>query len=136
MPRPLRYPTVGDLARSIRFRFFDNPLILAAREQVYAGVREQLQYLDEHHGAADYAERIEILTAGPEPLIRLLAQRIGLNTSGLEPMLEVLTRRYYKIRRLQGVRAFQLEGRQFVTGGYELGGKRLHLISATGDLSD
>jgi len=132
----LRYPTVGDLARSIRFRFFDSPVILAAREQVYAGVREHLQYLDEHEDAADYQERIEILTGGPEPLIRLLAQRIGFKTSGLEPMLEVLTRRYYKIRKLEDVRAFQLEGRQFVTGGYELGGKRLHLISAMGALSE
>ena len=132
----LRYPTVGELARSIRFRYFDNPVILAAREQVYAGVREHLQYLDEHQGAADYEERIEVLTAGPEPLIRLLAQRIGLNTTGLEPMLEVLTRRYYKIRKLEDVRPFLLEGRQFVTGSYELGGKRLHLISATGALSE
>ena len=132
----LRYPTVGDLARSIRFRFFDNPLILAARENVYAGVREQLQYLDENPGAADYSDRIEILTAGPEPLIGVLAQRVGLSKVGLEPMIEVLTRRYYKIRRLQSVRAFQLEGRQCVTGEYELGGKRLHLIATMGDLSE
>jgi acetyl/propionyl-CoA carboxylase alpha subunit/acetyl-CoA carboxylase carboxyltransferase component len=132
----LRYPTVGDLARSIRFRFFDNPLILAARELVYAGVREHLQYLDEHRGAADYKERIETLTASPEPLIRLLAQRIGRGGSGLEPMLEVLTRRYYKIRALEDVRAFQHEGRQFVTGAYELLGKRLHLISSMGALSE
>ena len=132
----LRYPTVGDLARSIRFRFFDNPLILAAREQVYSRVREQLQYLDEHQGAVDYAKRIETLTAGPEPLIGLLAKRIGVNSFGLEPLLEVLTRRYYKIRRLQDVRAFQLEGRQFVTGAYQLGGKGFHLVSAIGDLSE
>ena len=79
----LRYPTVGDLARSIRFRFFDNPLILAARENVYAGVREQLQYLDEHAGAADYSDRIEILTAGPEPLIGLLAKRVAVNLLSL-----------------------------------------------------
>ena len=83
----LRYPTVGDLARSIRFRFFDNPVIQAAREQVYAEVRAHLQYLDDNPGAADYAERIEVLTAGPEPLIRLLAERIAGNTSGLEPMI-------------------------------------------------
>ncbi len=34
----LRYPAVGDLARSIRFRLFDQPLIVQAREQVYRGV--------------------------------------------------------------------------------------------------
>ncbi|MBE3076302.1 MAG: fused acetyl/propionyl-CoA carboxylase subunit alpha/methylmalonyl-CoA decarboxylase subunit alpha, partial [Actinobacteria bacterium] len=132
----LRYPTVGDLARSIRFRFFDNPVILAARELVYAGVREQLQYLDEHQGAADYAQHIETLTACPEPLIRLLAQRVAVNSSGLEPMLEVLTRRYYKIRTLEDIRAFQHDGRQFVTGEYELRGQRLHLIANMAALSE
>ena len=132
----LRYPSVGDLARSIRFRLFDQPLILEARERVFAGVREHLQYLDEHPGAADYTQRIEAMAASPEPLIRLLAQRIGANSTGLEPMLEVLTRRYYKVRRLEDVRSFRLGGRQFVTGAYELSGKQLHLISTMGDLSE
>jgi acetyl/propionyl-CoA carboxylase alpha subunit/acetyl-CoA carboxylase carboxyltransferase component len=132
----LRYPTIGDLAHSIRFRFFDNPVILAARELVYAGVREQLQYLDEHQGAPDYAQRIQTMTASPEPLIRLLAHRIGVKSAGPEPMLEVLARRFYKIRALEDVSAFQSEGRQFVTGEYELGGKRLHLITSMGALSD
>ncbi|HEY5248331.1 MAG TPA: biotin/lipoyl-containing protein, partial [Dermatophilaceae bacterium] len=132
----LRYPTVGDLARSIRYRFFDGPLIGAARELVHAGVREQLLYLDEHQGASDYASRIQTLTACPEPLIRLLAERIGTDRSGLEPMLEVITRRYYKIRTLEDVRAFRREGRQFVTGEYELAGKRLYLIATLGALSE
>ncbi|MEP7034692.1 MAG: biotin carboxylase N-terminal domain-containing protein, partial [Actinomycetota bacterium] len=132
----LRYPTLGDLARSIRFRFFDNPVILAAREKVLAGVREHLLYLDEHPGAADYAHRIEILTTIPEPLIGMLTQRVALNSLGLEPMLEVVTRRHYKIRALQEVRAFQVEGRPIVTGAYELGDQRLHLISAIGELSE
>jgi acetyl-CoA carboxylase carboxyltransferase component len=132
----LRFPAVGDLARSIRFRFFDEPLILQAREQVYEHVRQDLRYLDEHPDAADYTERIEVLAASPEPLIRLLAQRIEVNGSGAEPMLEVLTRRYYKVRRLEDVRPFQLDGRQFVTGSFELRGKQLHLISAIGDFSE
>jgi len=132
----LRFPSVGELARSIRFRFFDNPVIGAARELVYAGVREQLHYLDEHPGAADYAQRIEVLTASPEPLIRMMSKRIGVKSSGLEPMLEVLTRRYYRIRTMEDVRAFLHEGRQFVTGAYELGGKRLHLVATMGVLSD
>src|SRR5450631_2255502 len=131
----LRYPAIGALARSIRFRFFDNPVILATQEQVYQGVREQLRYLDEHQDAADYAQRVEALTECPEPLIRLLANRIGVDSSGLEPMLEVLTRRYYKIRTLQDIHAFQQEGRQFVTGEYELAGKRLHLVASMGAMA-
>jgi len=132
----LRYPAVGDLARSIRFRLFDQPLIQAARELVYEGVREHLHHLDQHPEAADYTQRVEAMAASAEPLIRLLAQRIGISSSGLEPMLEVLTRRYYKVRKLQDVRSFQLEGRQFVTGSYEMRGEQLHLISTIGDLAE
>jgi len=131
-----RYPAVGDLARSIRFRFFDSPLIRQARERVYAGVLEQLDYLDAHPDAADYAQRIEAVAASPEPLIRLLGRRIGPNGVDNEPMLEVLARRYYKVRRLEDVRSFPFEGRPFVTGGYELQGKQLHLVSTLGDLAD
>jgi acetyl-CoA carboxylase carboxyltransferase component/biotin carboxyl carrier protein len=132
----LRYPTVGDLARSIRFRIFDQPLILRGREQVYAAVREDLRYLDEHPDATDYAERIEAVAASPEPLIRLLSERICVDSPGLEPMLEVLTRRYYKVRMLEDVRSFRLGDRQFVTGEFELRGQRLYLISTMGDFSE
>ena len=41
----LRYPVVGDLARSIRYEAFERPLIEAARDDVYADVREQLKQL-------------------------------------------------------------------------------------------
>jgi len=132
----LRYPAIGDLARSIRFRLFDQPLLLQVRDQVHTTVREHLRYLDENPDAADYPQRIEALAASPEPLIRLLAERIGINSSGVEPMLEVLTRRYYKVRTLEDVRSFRLDGRQFLTGAFELRGKQLHLISTMGDLSE
>ncbi len=132
----LRYPSVGDLARSIRFRLFDQPLILQARDKVYAGVRDDLRYLDENPDAADYQERIEALAASPEPLIRFMVERIGAGTSGPEPMLEILARRYYKIRTLEEVLSFRLDGRQFVTGSFELRGAQLHLISTVGDLSE
>jgi acetyl/propionyl-CoA carboxylase alpha subunit/acetyl-CoA carboxylase carboxyltransferase component len=132
----LRYPTVGDLARGIRFRLFDQPLIAAAREEVYAGVREHLRHLDDHPEAADYAERVEAMAASAEPLIRLLAARIGRSSSGSEPMLEVLTRRYYKVRGLEHVRSFQRAGRQFVTGGYDMRELQYRLISTVGDLAE
>ena len=132
----VRYPAVGDLARSIRFRLFDEPLILQVREAVYAGVREHLQYLDENPDAADYPARIEAMAASPEPLIQLLAQRIGKDSAGPNAMLEVLCRRYYKVRTLDDVRSFEVDGWQFLTGAFELRGRQCHLISTIGDISD
>ena len=48
----LRYPVVGDLARSARFRWFDQPLVDQARASVLAGVRDEVSYLAAHQGAA------------------------------------------------------------------------------------
>ena len=125
----VRYPVIGDIARNLRFRLFDEPAIRNAREHIYDGVREALQYLADNPDAPDYAARIDALIATPELLIDLLAERI----SSPGALLEVVTRRYYEIRALEDIRAFQQDGGQFVTGSYELAGKRLHLVSTVTD---
>ncbi|HET7664967.1 MAG TPA: biotin/lipoyl-containing protein, partial [Mycobacterium sp.] len=125
----VRYPVIGDIARNLRFRLFDEPQIRKARERIYDTVRESLQYLIDHPDAPDYAARIDALVATPELLIDLLAQRI-LNPG---PLLEVVTRQYYEIRALQDVKTFEQAGGQFVTGSYELAGQQLHLVSTVTD---
>jgi acetyl/propionyl-CoA carboxylase alpha subunit/acetyl-CoA carboxylase carboxyltransferase component len=125
----LRYPAIGDLARSVRFRLFDEPLIAEAREQAHEEVRAHLAHLIEHPDAPDAEERLEVLTTSPEPLVGVLSERLQESSTGPEPLLEVLTRRYYKIRALEDVRAFQREGRQMVTGRFQLRGQVLYLVS-------
>ena len=132
----LRYPVVGDLARSIRYEAYERPLIEAARVDVYADVREQLQQLAAGPGPVEYAERIQALVDSPEPLIRLLAEQLTSNGPGLGAMLEAMTRRYYRIRALEDVQAFTEDGRPYVTGNFELSGDRLELISTIADYDD
>ena len=109
----LRYPVVGDLARSIRYEAYERPLIEAARGDVYADVREQLSSWPPDPGPQEYAERIQALVDSPEPLIRLLAEQLTSNGPGLGAMLEAMTRRYYRVRALEDVQAFT-RGRQAV----------------------
>ena len=125
----VRYPVIGDIARNLRFRLFDEPQIRKAREQIYDGVREDLQYLADNPDAPDYASRIDALVATPELLIDLLAERI----SSPGALLEVVTRQYYEIRALEDVKTFEKAGGQFVTGSYELAGEQLHLVSTVTD---
>jgi len=132
----VRFPVIGDIARNIRFRYFDEPRIKQAKERVYDELRGILAHLSEEPNALDHARRIEDLVATPEPLIDLLAQRISRPDDGAGPLLEVITRRYYKIRRLRDVRSFERDGRQFVTGGFELRGQQLHLISSVADVTE
>ncbi|MEO7351061.1 MAG: carboxyl transferase domain-containing protein, partial [Marmoricola sp.] len=131
----LRFPTLGDLSRRIRFRLFEEPLIQQAREEAYRGLRDHLNYLDEHPDSDDRADRIDSMVGLTEPIVRLLGARVVADSVGAEPLLEVLTRRYYKVRTLEDVKSFLRENRQFVTGGFDLGGQRLHLISTVTDFA-
>ena len=131
----LRYPTLGDLSRSIRFRLFEEPLIQQAREEAHRGIREHLDYLAEHPDADDRSEHIDAMVGLTEPVVRLLGARVVADAVGAEPLLEVLTRRYYKVRTLEDVEAFLREDRQFVTGNFDLLGQRLHLISTVTDFA-
>ena len=49
----LRFPVVSDLARSVVFRWFAQPMLRRSRAQVYAGVRKHLRYLDANPDAPD-----------------------------------------------------------------------------------
>jgi len=130
----LRYPAVGDLARAVRFRYVEEPLVRQARQEVLADAERLLAEWVEHPEASE--ERLEALVASPQPLIRLLTQRFGSPGTTPEPILEVLARRYYRVRRLQDVRSFRQSGLPCVTGDFELGGQTLHLVSLMAEIAD
>jgi acetyl/propionyl-CoA carboxylase alpha subunit/acetyl-CoA carboxylase carboxyltransferase component len=135
----LRYPAVGDLARAVRFRYFEEPAVQANREFVLENAARLLAELEDAAagGNSDEAmQRVEALVESPEPLIRLLAQRAERQTAVPDPVLEVLTRRFYRSRDLQGLRSFLLAGRSAVTADYELQGTRLHLVALMGPVRE
>ena len=126
----LRYPVLGDLARSIRFRWFEAPLVEAYREAAYDDVREHLAHLAEQPVAPDHAARIEALVAGPEPVVRFLAERLaaggGRGMRVPEPLLEVLARRQYGDCHLTDVREHADGGVGWVTADYVLDDRPTH----------
>jgi acetyl/propionyl-CoA carboxylase alpha subunit/acetyl-CoA carboxylase carboxyltransferase component len=126
----VRYPALGDLARSLRFQLFEKPVMQEVRREAYASIREHLEYLEAHPDAEDRTAHIDAIVALTEPVVQLLGARVVADSSGSQPLLEVLTRRYYKIRTLEDVRSFLRDDRQFVTGSFDLNGQQLHLISA------
>ena len=131
----LRFPVVSDLARSVVFRWFAQPVLRRNRAEEYNRVRGHLRYLDEHPGAPDRADRIAAMVATPEPLVRLVGQRIGRAGVDLGPLLEVLSRRYYGSRGLTGARCFQAGPHSFFAGDYDLDGERFRLAATAGDFT-
>ncbi len=128
----LRFPAVGDLARSVRFRWFDQPLVDAERAFVIAGVGDEVEYLASHPDASDYAERVAQLAAIPEWTANFLASRLGDGTPAHEPMLEVLLRKYYSDHDLSHVTRRTIDGRAVILADHVLDGRPRHFVGAVG----
>ncbi|MFT3876224.1 MAG: carboxyl transferase domain-containing protein [Propioniciclava sp.] len=125
----LRFPAVGDLARSVRFRWFDQPLVDAERASVLAGVGDEVAALAADPAASDYAPRVAALAAIPEWTANVLADRLGRGISAYEPMLEVLLRKYYADFHLADVDRTEASGRPVVTARYRLDGQPRRFVS-------
>ena len=69
-------PVVADLAREVRYRYFDEPVIAAAREASTTEMEAHVAALAERIRAADRDERIAALVDCPQPLASLLSARM------------------------------------------------------------
>jgi acetyl/propionyl-CoA carboxylase alpha subunit/acetyl-CoA carboxylase carboxyltransferase component len=127
------FPAVSDLAREVLYRCFGQPLLEQARRRVYEQVEENLSYLAANPDAPDRHERLHALIECPQPLVRVLSGRF-VSDPGLHGLLlEAITRRYYRIRALQNLRSFVLDGRPYVSAEYDHEGKRLHIFTTHTD---
>ncbi len=131
------YPTISDLGREVRYRYFEQPQFERTRRQVYAQVEEQLACLAANPSAPDRHEKLHALVECPQPLVGLLSCRFpAADRSMRELMLEALTLRYYRIRNLTNLHSFALEGRSCTRAEYDYEGKHIHVFAAHADYSD
>jgi len=131
-----QFPAVSDLAREVRYRYFDQPLFKQARKQVYAQVEEQLASMAANPDAADRHERVRALVECPQPLVALLVSRFAAaDTAMRRLMLEAITWRYYRIRTLQNFRSLTVNGHCFASGEYDHEGARIQVFTTHADYS-
>ena len=125
-----QFPAVSDLAREVRYRYFDQPLFKQARKQVYAQVEEQLASMAANPDSADRHERVRALVECPQPLVALLVSRFAAaDTAMRRVMLEAITSRYYRIRTLENFRSSTVNGHCFASGEYDHEGTRIHVFT-------
>jgi acetyl/propionyl-CoA carboxylase alpha subunit/acetyl-CoA carboxylase carboxyltransferase component len=130
------FPAVSDLAREVRYRFFDQPLFERARKQVYRQVEETLSYLAANPDPADRHERVRELVECPQPLVGLLSRRFNTADTALRKlMLEAITWRYYRIRTLADFRTVVVDGHCYASAEYDHEGKRIHVFTTHAEYS-
>jgi acetyl/propionyl-CoA carboxylase alpha subunit len=112
------YQAVSDLARAVRYRYFDRPFFDRVEGRIYENVEAQLAAAarDSRRSRAD---RIRALVDCPQPLSPLLTGRLEGAPAGVRELsLEILLRRYYRIRPLEGVKTSTKGDRSFVSACY------------------
>ena len=132
-----RDQVVADLAREVRYRYYDEPVIEAAREEPYAAMEEHLRALAEDPERPDRDARVQVLVDCPQPLAPLLTGRIATAEPRLQRLLvETMSRRYYRVRELGAFAEIEVNGRVFLTTQYESDGDSYRLAVAFIDLDE
>ncbi|MER6971084.1 carboxyl transferase domain-containing protein [Nocardioides sp. NPDC000445] len=135
----LRFAVVGDLARSVRFGWFDQPLVDDERRAVLEGVPAEVAALTDPN-APDRAARVDALAAVPEPLVGFLRDRLIEGLPESEPLLEVLVRRHYRDYHLHDLTVIGTgngDGRPLVHAEYATDDKgATRVVSTIGDVTE
>ncbi|MFN8080911.1 MAG: carboxyl transferase domain-containing protein [Kineosporiaceae bacterium] len=131
-----RYQVVADLARDVRFHFYDEPVL----EGIVSGTLEQmtsdLAALAEDPSGPHREEHIASLVGCSQPL-RSPLLRAWLDAEGMDParreamrqaVLEVYIRRFYRIRVLGPVRPVDQDGWSLAATTYPLDDRTIQLV--------
>ena len=132
----LRFPIVGDLARSVRFRWFDQPLVDADRASVLGSVSGELDEIDALPDGPDRTARIDALASIPERIVRFLGERLRRGVPEREPMLAVLVKRHYREHALRDLQESTVGGRAVATADYQLDQRESHLVTTVGTVDE
>jgi acetyl-CoA carboxylase carboxyltransferase component/biotin carboxyl carrier protein len=117
----LRFPTLGNKARNLRYQIFAQPVILSRKAEVLEQMREHVAAL--RIAGADSAH-LQALINCPEAVIELLADPDNSGDNG-DPLLEVFFRRFYRDKELEEVQ----EENTLRTASYHTHGERRYVVA-------
>jgi acetyl/propionyl-CoA carboxylase alpha subunit/acetyl-CoA carboxylase carboxyltransferase component len=128
-----RYPALMDLARDVRFRFFDEPVLALAQAELYVEMDRHIKALGAGVPPGDREHRIAALVASPQPMRAAL---LGWYQQGSDrqrdAVLEVAARRYYRIRDLADLGLVDAGGVRMAVADYPYAGRHHRLVVAFG----
>jgi len=113
------HQAVSDLARAVRYRYFDRPFYERIQAEAYAHAEVQLSASLTAAKSEQRADWVRALAELPHPLAPQLIGRLGTaDATSRELCLEILLRRYYRIRPLRTVRSFSSDAWSFASATY------------------
>ncbi|HZR08574.1 MAG TPA: carboxyl transferase domain-containing protein [Myxococcales bacterium] len=119
------FPAIADLARELRFRWFDRPLFQQVRGEVLSRSEADLRRLASAPDADAVRRVVEVTWPLSPVLIDAMAAAAG---EGRARLVEVLLRRYYRIRELEAVGTFDAGNLSGARAEYTHNGRRIRLL--------
>ncbi len=125
-----RHQAVADLARDVRFHYFDEPVLQSLIDEEYATTLRALDDLAADPDGPQRAQQIDALVRSPQPQRGELLRRW--TGSADEPfhraLLEIYARRFYRTRELRGLRFATIGEHLLCCADYDYGNKHIHLV--------
>lgn len=129
------FPAVAELAREVRYVYFDKQLFESARARVYALMEEHLVRLARHPEEPEREKLMRALVGCPQPMQHLLTNRFGTASPEMRRLIfEIITRRYYRMRDLGAFRTIHVDDSEFGTVEYDFEGRRIQVLTTFVDL--
>ncbi len=131
-----RFPAIGDLARSIRYRWYERPSIDAEQSAALAQVPELLGHLEALPDGPARRAVTEELVGAPDRLVGFLRGRSAADVPAEEPLLEVLIQRHYRGNQLSNLASRTVGGRAVTSADYVIDGRDTHITTTVGNLAE
>ena len=135
-----RHQAVAELARDVRFHYFDEPLLEALLARAYAQTERALDALARRSRTAPTATRTSTRLVGcPQPLRGDAAAPLAGKPTTRDfarVLLEVYARRFYRTRDLRDLRFASTTASQLCAADYDWGDKHIHLVAAYAPLDE
>ena len=124
------FPSLRELAREARYRWFDEPLVRGARADVYADMDAHIEALGAGAVGAERAAHVAALVDCPLPMrARLTGAVRWAGTDARRALCEVLVRRHYRERGLGPFTVAETADAATVTTAYPYEGRRINVIA-------
>lgn len=125
-----RFRGLEDLAREVRYAYFDKPLLEATRQRVYGGVIDDLRRVAREPEMDERGRLVSRVVDCPQPLLGLLTDHYRSADLALRHLiLETLVRRYYRTWTLENVRVITVEGHSIAAAETIIDDERTHLLA-------
>ena len=132
-----RFPDLAGQASDVRYHYFERPAFEETEAHSYAETAAHLDALEQGLPSGERDLRMNALVQCPQPLKNFLTRQFHSAPAARQAvMLEVMTRRYYRIRNLEGYSSVFRDGQHFGLARYRHEGRRIQLVTTVAQYDD